>query len=177
LSFPAERWAEAFIAAAADDYTAGFELLRALAAVPIHRRLSGLTNAKALTKRLNEVCAKNEIKKTQGINAACAVIALLIARGQLKYFAEFVRAAEKMIEQRLKIIEVFLEAAAEPEPDFLDSLKEAIKTKRNARDVRFLISIKPELIGGYRFTIGSERWDTSLRGMLAELKTYIGGSR
>nr|QUE28805.1 AtpD [Porphyropsis coccinea] len=58
-------------------------------------------------------------------------------------------------------------------PEQHDSLKAKIKTMTSAQEVKLVITVNPELIGGFTIQIGSKVIDTSLQGQLKQMASYL----
>nr|QUE28234.1 AtpD [Pseudoerythrocladia kornmannii] len=58
-------------------------------------------------------------------------------------------------------------------PEQHDLLTAKIKTMTNAQEVKLVITINPELIGGFTIQIGSKVIDTSLQGQLKQMAFYL----
>ena len=52
-------------------------------------------------------------------------------------------------------------------------LTEKIKVMTNAKEVKLIISVDPELIGGFTIQIGSKVIDTSIRGQLRQMASHL----
>nr|YP_010338314.1 ATP synthase CF1 delta subunit [Bangia atropurpurea]UNJ18264.1 ATP synthase CF1 delta subunit [Bangia atropurpurea] len=52
-------------------------------------------------------------------------------------------------------------------------LSNKIKAMTNAKEVKLIISVNPELIGGFTIQIGSKVIDTSIRGQLRQMASHL----
>nr|AKE98844.1 ATP synthase CF1 delta subunit [Bangia fuscopurpurea] len=52
-------------------------------------------------------------------------------------------------------------------------LTDKIKVMTNAKEVKLMISVDPELIGGFTIQIGSKVIDTSIRGQLRQMASHL----
>lgn len=52
-------------------------------------------------------------------------------------------------------------------------LTEKIKVMTNAKEVKMVVSVDPELIGGFTIKIGSKVIDTSIRGQLRQMSSHL----
>ena len=57
-----------------------------------------------------------------------------------------------------------------------EDLVKQIKNITNSKEVKLLITIDPDLIGGFIVQIGSKVIDTSLAGKLKQISFYLNGS-
>lgn len=58
-------------------------------------------------------------------------------------------------------------------PDQETLLTEKIKVMTKAKEVKLIISVEPELIGGFTIQIGSKVIDTSIRGQLRQMASHL----
>lgn len=58
-------------------------------------------------------------------------------------------------------------------PDQETLLTEKIKVMTKAKEVKLIISVDPELIGGFTIQIGSKVIDTSIRGQLRQMASHL----
>lgn len=177
MSFPASRWAEAFLQAAADDWEAGFSVLEALicASENASGYFSGLECAEKARLFFLRSLEKAAIGKTRGVRAAISAFSLLIARGYFSRRFAFLAAVRETADERQGILDAHLETAAAPDAAFLENLKTALTGSAGAKDARFLTRVEPGLIAGCRVTIGGERRDFSLRGRARQLEQKLAG--
>lgn len=52
-------------------------------------------------------------------------------------------------------------------------LTEKIKVMTQAKEVKLIVSVDPELIGGFTIQIGSKVIDTSIRGQLRQMASHL----
>jgi F0F1-type ATP synthase delta subunit len=175
LKFNAGRWASAFLKAAADDWEAGYKALLAFSQALSNSKvwISGDKNAEEAAAILGKAVKLANGTETRGILAAKASLALLVRRGFFKKLSLFAAAILNAAYEQDNVLLARLEAASEPEPDFLDKLKRLLIAQNNCRDVSFELRIIPELIAGYRITINGERYDFSLKGMAARFESAL----
>jgi F-type H+-transporting ATPase subunit delta len=60
------------------------------------------------------------------------------------------------------------------DPEFLESLKDALRQKTGAKDIKLTNKVNPELLGGYRLRIGSDLLDLSVQGQLRQMARCLG---
>ncbi|MDR2481969.1 MAG: F0F1 ATP synthase subunit delta [Spirochaetaceae bacterium] len=179
MKFLPARWANAFLIAAGGSSEAGIVVLKSFAAAITGKQkyISGKTEAQNalnfLDKALSAVSFSEE--DNQGIRSAKVILFFLISRGRLIFLENVIAAIEHEVHIRSRIIEARIDSAVNPDPEFLEKLEKTIKTKSGADGVNFLINEMPELLGGYRITIGSERQDFSLLRRLHQLETKLSG--
>jgi F-type H+-transporting ATPase subunit delta len=86
---------------------------------------------------------------------------------------------EQMLDERMGILDVTIEAAASLDSGFEAELARMIQEKTGSAGVKIKTIIKPELIGGYLLRIGSFYVDASLRrqmeNMMEDLTQAIKG--
>jgi F-type H+-transporting ATPase subunit delta len=170
--FHPDRWALAFTAACGEDAEDGLAALKVLfgclSRLPLP--VTGDYSARQLEGMLRRAAgAAGFPHPPQGLEAAIRIILLLVKRGQFRHAGKVVAEAENLLNRKKGILNVVVEAAALPDPDFTADLKVALCKKTAASDVEAEIRIRPELLGGYRLIIGGEAWDASLRGQLQNM--------
>lgn len=63
-----------------------------------------------------------------------------------------------------------LEYAHQLQSELLEQIKAQVLSDRNTQ---WVAEEKPELLGGFRFQIGDNRWDVSLKGQLENIKQHL----
>jgi hypothetical protein len=192
--FEKERWATAFIETSGEEERkSGLSLLVLLnrlingQAKNADANISGLASAKgvdalleAALQKSGYVCAGksviaagthgSEIDPLQrGIEAARAIIFIMIKRGLLKQLPILIAEIERLSAIRAGILEVKVESAAELGAQDTDALKSGLKKRFAVQAINLKIEINPELLAGYRLTIGSDMEDFSLASKLKQL--------
>jgi F0F1-type ATP synthase delta subunit len=178
--FNAEQWTEAYLAVCAkngEDPREGLAFLDAV--LPLTGKVSGSVSGTVAANRFAAL-VKNAVRQTgiPGNRAAQALIWLLVRRGYARKGAgQMMAALSRHIDGRQGVLQVALETASDTvDPSFLRDFEAALIKKHGASSARFTIKTVPELLGGYRWTIGSIRTDCSLAGSLAQLKKTLSAS-
>ncbi|MDR1232096.1 MAG: F0F1 ATP synthase subunit delta [Spirochaetaceae bacterium] len=174
--FSADRWAEAYCAACetnGEDPSQGLALLEAV--LPLAGKFGRTMGTQAADKFISMV--KQAARKTAvtGNNAALALVWLFVRRGYAKNGAGLADAIGRLIDKRKGVLRAELETASEDglNADFLRDLETVLAEKYCANAVRISAAVKPELLCGYRCTVGGERADYSLAGKLAQMERTL----
>jgi F0F1-type ATP synthase delta subunit len=114
--------------------------------------------------------------KETGIEAARAVIFLLIKRDRFKYTGLLIDEIEELLLKRRNVLTVLLDCAEEADDNFLEAIKTTLKEREGVRDVRITNVLKPELLGGYRISINGRRQDFSVLGRMKQLERDLAGA-
>ncbi|MDR2796517.1 MAG: F0F1 ATP synthase subunit delta [Spirochaetaceae bacterium] len=114
--------------------------------------------------------------KETGIEAALAVIFLLIQRGRFQYTGLLISEIEEMLLKKRNILTVLLDCAEKPDDGFLEALKTTLKEREGARDVRITTVLMPELLGGCRINIDGKREDFSVLGRMKQMERSLTGA-
>lgn len=173
--FNAERWAEAYWAACAragEDPARGLCFLETVlaAAGKIGRNVSGTHSADKFTALVLRAAKKTGV---DGVMSAAALVRLLIRRGHLEKSGHLIEAIGRFIDEKNRALRVTLELAGEDE-DFPRELEAALIKERGASSVKIETKVNPALLGGFRWTAGSERADFSLAGSLERMAQAAG---
>lgn len=64
-----------------------------------------------------------------------------------------------------------VETAAPLSPEMRERISRGLGARRSAAEMEFIVN--PELIGGMRIQVGSDVWDSSVRGRLMELESKL----
>ncbi|MDR3167522.1 MAG: F0F1 ATP synthase subunit delta [Treponema sp.] len=186
--FSAERWAAAFIKVLEDGDpdkpgypddsgggpgkagSRGLASLKALAA-PVERipgKKSGAAAAAQLNRMIQKAFAQwSPVEKETEI--ARRFLLLMVKRDVFQNINLIIREIEDLLDKKEKILRVTAESALPMDEAFWEQLKEPIKQKTGAGDIRFMIRTVPELLSGCRLQIGSVSIDASLRGQLQKM--------
>jgi F-type H+-transporting ATPase subunit delta len=190
-----ERWAAAFINACGvsgaggdrslDAAGEGLAFLKELC--PQIRRIpgavSGTTAAAQLERMLGAAIQRSrlspEIAASPGLAAASRFIILLVRKSLFRHSGAVIQEIERILDQKRGILTVTVETPFPLEGEFQEALRRGLQKQTGASEVKLLIRIVPELLGGCRLRIGSESLDASLRGqiqkMAADLQAAPGG--
>jgi hypothetical protein len=183
--FTAEHWAAAFIKALEDGDkdpfdnsgkgpddagNRGLAALKALAApvMLIPGKKSGAAAAAQLGRMIQRAFVQcgPPGKETE---TARRFLLLTVKRDVFQYIEPIIKEIEILLDKKEKILRIIAESAFPADGGFWEQLKEPIKQKTGAGDIRFIIRTVPELLSGYRLLIGSESIDASLRGQLQKM--------
>ncbi|MDR1412002.1 MAG: F0F1 ATP synthase subunit delta [Spirochaetaceae bacterium] len=184
--FIPERWAEAFInasgafvnasgalagTAAVESAAEGLAVLKAV--LPLLRGIPGEVSGRAAALRLEGMlraaAAQAAAGESPGTEAAIRLLVLLVKKDKLRFSGSLIGAIEKITGRQRGVLECVLESANPPEEAVQKELKQALKTKTGAKDIRLLPRVRPELLGGFRLRLGDEILDASLRGQLGQM--------
>jgi F-type H+-transporting ATPase subunit delta len=95
----------------------------------------------------------------------------VVARhGRLAYVNEIARAAVKLLDKLRNRLEVIVRVASPISAEDLSLLQSRLSTKLKA-DVRIVVEVRPELIGGIVIKVGDTLYDASVTSQLARMRT------
>jgi F-type H+-transporting ATPase subunit delta len=77
-----------------------------------------------------------------------------------------------MYEEKDAMLTVTITSAVELSAGQLDLIQKAV-IKKYGKDVKFVVELKPAILGGVQLTIGSRMLDGSLKGKLAQLQHAV----
>ncbi|MDR0408832.1 MAG: F0F1 ATP synthase subunit delta [Spirochaetaceae bacterium] len=185
MKFTANRWAEAFVevcdpsagpASAFDQSERGLAVIKAV--LPSLSRFSGMVSGSAAAARFDgflnaalQKCGYSE--KENGVEAARALIFLLIKRADLPYGSILIEEIENLLLKKRGVLSILLDCAEKPDGDFLEKLKGIIIKRERAREARVKVGLMPEILGGYRITIDDTREDFSVLGQMKQLERAL----
>ncbi|MDR0554895.1 MAG: ATP synthase F1 subunit delta [Treponema sp.] len=175
--FTAGRWAAAFTGAAGDDAEAAFVFFKGAARQA--RKIPGAIFGFSASKRF-ESLIRRATAETAGMDGpgeiALRFLILLIRKDGLRHLEEVIRAIEAALDRKNGVVAALVESARPLEEDYQEALKERIKTRTGAAEVKLHVRLVPELLGGCRLRIGSDCFDASLRSQLVKLAAALGES-
>jgi F-type H+-transporting ATPase subunit delta len=189
--FAPERWAAAFINAcdvpggvldaAGEGLAALKDICPQVARIP--GVVSGSTAAAQLDRMVQTAIQSSllspEAAASPGLRAARRLIILLVRKGLFHHSGAVIQEIEKILDHKKGILPVTVETPFPPDGQFQEALKLGLQKKTGALEIKLLIRIVPELLGGCRLCIGGEFLDASLRGqiqkMAADLQAAPGG--
>jgi F0F1-type ATP synthase delta subunit len=193
--FAAGRWANAFVKACeagpetgadafmSDDTLrqceAGLAVIKAVFHSLSHLRgvVSGSATAACFNGFLRQALQKcGYTNRENGVEAARAVVFLLIQRGRFQYAGLLISEIEELLLKKRNILTVLLDCAEKPDDSFLEAIKATLKEREGARDVRIVTVLMPELLGGYRINIDGQRKDFSVLGRMKQLEQFLAGA-
>jgi F0F1-type ATP synthase delta subunit len=193
--FAAGRWANAFIkvceassGSGVDGYMndealrqceAGLAVIKAASGSLAH--LHNVVSGSAAAARVNgflraalQQCGYTD--RETGVEAACAVIFLLIQRDRFKYTGLLIGEIEELLLKRRNVLSVLLDCAEEPDDSFLEAIRTTLKEREGVRDVSITSALRPELLGGCRININGRRQDFSVLGRMKQLEHDLAGA-
>jgi F0F1-type ATP synthase delta subunit len=179
--FASERWATAFIESAAGTAACkvGLELLCIIKRCIKNTNSSifGLACAKETDSFLATAlksAAYDDASDAEkdGIEAARALVFILIKRGEFNHLPILIDEIERIASERAGNLDVKVELAAEDAGADIDALKSALKKRYGVLSVNLKQVTTPQLLAGYRLTIGSDMEDYSLAGRLKQLSKF-----
>jgi F-type H+-transporting ATPase subunit delta len=169
--FPADRWALAFTGVCGADAGAGLEALRRLG--PWFKGIPGAVSGSAAAARLGRAIAAAREKSGAGpdfsLEFAVRLLMLLVKRDQVRHIDAVIREVQAVLDRQGRVLTVTVEAAFPLKGDFTETLKDGLRRRTGAAEIRLVPRIVPELLGGYRLRMGSEVLDGSLRGQLRKM--------
>ncbi|MDR2445161.1 MAG: F0F1 ATP synthase subunit delta [Spirochaetaceae bacterium] len=185
--FAAGRWAKAFIEACEggtgimnDDAIgrceAGFAVIKAAfySLSHLHNPVSGSAAAARFNGFLRTALKKcGYTDRESGVEAACAVIFLLIQRDLFQHTGLLISKIDELLLEKRNILTVLLDCAEKPDDSFLEAIKTTLKEREGVRDVRITTVLRPELLGGYRINIGGKREDFSVLGRMKQMELAL----
>ncbi|MDR1894251.1 MAG: F0F1 ATP synthase subunit delta [Spirochaetales bacterium] len=154
----------------------GLELLKALA--PGIRKLPGAAFGGRAAEELGDLVLKAGGEAgclDRELSLTARFCRLLAQKGLLFRLDEIIREVETRLEENRALVRVRLEAAYEPEEDFLRSLAGRVQKRTAAGDVKIETTLVPGLLGGYRLHLGSDLIDGSLASALKNLGETLAG--
>ncbi|MDR0688976.1 MAG: F0F1 ATP synthase subunit delta [Spirochaetaceae bacterium] len=170
--FSAERWASAFVGASGTYAEEGLGVLKALISVlnQVTGFVSGTAASLEAARRLREGLTKAGFNPGErGAELALGTAVLLIKKGRLKHGELVIREIEKALDRRKGVLSVEVEAAFPPDGEFQQTLRDLLKQKTGAREIRLGITLVPELLAGCKLRIGGLSLDASLRGRIQKM--------
>jgi F-type H+-transporting ATPase subunit delta len=200
--FVPERWAAAFINAcdvcttnitsdactasdACDTSDAAGEGLAVLKEIcpqvdRIPGPVSGTSAAAQLDRMLRTALRESrpspEAAASPGLAAAFRLIILLVRKGLFQHNGAVIREIEQILDRKRGILPVTVESPFSPDEEFREALKQGLRKKTGAREIKLRIRIVPELLGGCRLRMGSESLDASLKGQIQKMAADLGAA-
>lgn len=116
---------------------------------------------------------ENVLNKAFGGKMTPSLLTFLkvVARhGRLAYVADIARASVKLLDKLRNRLEVIVRVATPLSSEDLALLQSRLSAKLKA-DVRIVVEIRPELIGGIVIKVGDTLYDASVTSQLAKMRT------
>jgi hypothetical protein len=177
--FVAEQWAGAFINALEKDGAPG-DAEEGLAALKVFARwvkeIPGAVMGKAASLQLDRlirgaIAGAGPGFAGRGTEFALRLVVLLTRKSCLRRAdaVAVAAAAELILDRKRGVLNATAECAFPPEEDLRESLREKLRRRTGAADVKLDFRVKPELLGGYRLLLGGDCIDASLRAQLLSM--------
>ncbi|MDR1956228.1 MAG: F0F1 ATP synthase subunit delta [Treponema sp.] len=178
--FSGDRWAAAFIGSCGLYAEEGLRALQSLVPVigGIPGNLAGSASAQALEGIIRKALAQSGAANP-GLEQAVRLILLLVKKGCFTHAPQLMAAIEALLDRQKGVLQVTVEAAVPVDPVFQKKLDAALIESwvaaenpphtMTVKEIKMMVQIVPELLGGYRLRIGSERVDASLRAQLRRM--------
>jgi F-type H+-transporting ATPase subunit delta len=147
----------------------------------IHSSLSSSKDLeKTLSNPLVNITAKKNILKaifSEKIdNSTLRFLLVLCDRGRTSYMKSIVEKSLELAYQYARVETVEVVTAIQFTSAQQESLTAKLKKMTNAEQIKLEITINPSLLGGFIVKIKSKIIDTSIRGQLRQLSSYLGAS-
>jgi len=174
--FHRDCWAGAFFTVSGENAESVFLCLKTLAR-PL-QSIRGAFFGHSASVKIEKILRESASAAKTGapdfaLEYAIRFICLLVERKCFRYIDSLLKKIEQMLNERKKIIDVTVEAAASPDSGFEEELTQMLKQKMGASAVKVKTEIKPELLGGYLLRIGDFYVDASLKGQLENMKAEL----
>jgi F-type H+-transporting ATPase subunit delta len=175
--FVAEQWAGAFINVlerngSPGDAEEGLAALKVFA--PWVKEIPGAVMGKAASLQLDRII-RGAIAGAgpgfagRGTEFALRLVVLLTRKACLRRVDAVAAAAELILDRKRGVLNATAECAFPPEEDLRESLREKLRRRTGASDVKLDFRVKPELLGGYLLLLGGDCIDASLRSQLLSM--------
>jgi len=188
--FDAARWARAFLAVSGGDAGDTLICLKALAAPikSVRGVFFGSNGSARIEKVLREITdtggnTGGEAENSPAVEYAIRFICLLVEKHSFRYIDLIVSRIESILNERQGILDVTIEAAssasAATDAVLEENLRQMIKERTGAAEVKINTRIKPQLLGGYLLRTEGFYIDASLKGQLEKMTAALisdGGS-
>lgn len=202
--FSPEPWARAFLRRpkTAEESETAFEILKLYcrAALTIPGELAGLNDARRFARIIDRSLEEAGLwNKPQLVSQARPVpqadfagdsadlldaakyarnfFLLMIRKGCFYQYKKIIGRIRRIIDENNGTVQAALEAPFEPDPRFMELLKQRLLEKTKARKIELGFRLSPDLIGGFRIRMGSVLLDGSLKARLAKMASDFGGER
>jgi ATP synthase F1 delta subunit len=176
--FHTEKWAEAFLNITGENAENVYYCLKALSE-PI-KAVPGAFFGYSASLQLEEIlrdslasCRANDQEAQideKTVEYAIRFICILVEKKCFRYINSFLRRIEQKLNEQKGILSVSIETASSLDSEHKSELKQMIRERTGATDVKMGIHVKPELLGGYLLRIGAFYIDASLKGQLEKMK-------
>ena len=125
-----------------------------------------------IMKKIKAIESPSEAQTT-----AIRFFVLMARKNVIRHITLLIDEVKKSLEEKRGIVAASIEYAFEGAIKSSDEfrIKEAIKKRTRAAEVKLTAELKPDLIGGYRLRIGDELIDASIRRQLQKMETSLAG--
>jgi F-type H+-transporting ATPase subunit delta len=145
---------------------------------------TSLTESSDLRKVINNPLvssiAKKEILKSvfaETIDRTTVNFLLVLCdRGRINCLKSIVKIALEIAYKKASIDVAYVVASTEMSSSQQEALITKLKEMTKTKEIRLNIKVDASLIGGFTVQLGSKVIDTSLKGQLKELSSYLGAS-
>lgn len=175
-SFSPGRWAAALLSAAGNDAEAAVRTLEAASTVaPRSGRWGAIPSGRGAEAALAAaLSALDQTSASAGERAAIRTLPLLARHGRLPELVAVAQAARDQLDRRSGLVRATVETAFPLEDQVKESLRAKLLVRTGAKSVELTERRVPEILGGLRIVVGSERIDGSLRKRLETLAASMG---
>lgn len=154
-------------------------------ALDLHRELRGFEDARSSSRELEVLFANPAVHLDQQVAIAAEIgkrielsslglriIEVLVRNRRINQLGSILEALRQMVHEALGISVASVTTAHELSDAQRGDLQEALES-RFARKIELELETKPELLGGFVARVGSEIYDTSVRGRLVKLRESL----
>ena len=185
--FSPEPWARAFLRQpkTAEESENALEILKLYcrAALMIPGELAGLNDARRFARVIDRSLEEAGFAGDSGRRADLLAAAkyarnfflLMVRKGCFCQYKKIVGRIRRIIDEDNGTVQAALETPFEPDPGFVELVKQRLLKKTKARNIELSFCLSPELAGGFRIRMGSVLLDGSLKTRLAKMASDFGG--
>ncbi|MDR0586693.1 MAG: F0F1 ATP synthase subunit delta [Treponema sp.] len=185
--FSPEPWAHAFLRQmkTAEESESALEALKLYcrAALMIPGELAGLNDARRFARVIDRSLEQAGFAGDSGRRAdlfaavkyARNFFLLMVRKGCLYQYKKIVSRIRRVIDENNGTVQAALEAPFEPDPGFMELIKQRLLKKTKARKIELGFYLSPELAGGFKIRMGSVLLDGSLKARIAKMASDFGG--
>ena len=101
------------------------------------------------------------------------LLELLLENYRFVNLPEIVAAFEELLNRKLGVVRASVVSASELNAEQRQQLAEVLESLAGGQ-VEFDLSVDPELLGGFVATVGSRRYDTSVKGQIERMAKDLG---
>jgi F-type H+-transporting ATPase subunit delta len=135
---------------------------------------------KVISNPLVSSTAKKEILKSifaETIDKTTVNFLLVLCdRGRINCLKSIVKIALEVAYKKASIDVAYVVTSTEVSASQQEALIAKLKDMTKTKEIKLNIKVDPSLIGGFTVQLGSKIIDTSLKGQLRELSSYLGAS-